>query len=114
MQIQYLEIVTPDAEAVCQPYPTLHGVTFNDADPNLGGARTAKLAGGGVLGIRPPMRDTEIPVVRPYVLVDNIQASVDAAAKAGAQVALPPMEIPGHGTCAIVIQGGIESGLWQL
>jgi len=49
-----------------------------------------------------------------YVLVDDIQATVDAAAKAGAKVALPPTEIPGHGTCAIVIEGGIESGLWQL
>ena len=114
MQIQYLEIVTPDVDAVCKTYSAMYGVTFNDADQNLGGARTAKLAGGGVLGVRPPMRDTENPVVRPYVLVDNIQASVDTAAEAGAQVALPPMEIPGHGTCAIVIQGGIESGLWQL
>ena len=114
MQIQYLEIVTPDVDAVCQTYSKLYGVTFNDVDPNLGGARTAKLAGGGVLGVRAPMRDAENPVVRPYVLVDDIQASVDAAAAAGAQVALPPMEIAGHGTCAIVIQGGIESGLWQL
>ncbi len=114
MQIQYLEIVTTDVDAVCQTYSQLHGVTFNDADQNLGGARTAKLASGGVLGIRPPMRDTEKPVVRPYVLVSDIQAAVDAAAEAGAEVALPPMEIAGHGTCAIVIQGGIESGLWQL
>ena len=114
MQIQYLEIVTPDVEAVCQTYSKMYGVTFNDADPNLGGARTAKLAGGGVVGVRAPMRDTENPVVRPYVLVDDIQASVDVAAESGAEVALPPMEIAGHGTCAIVIQGGIESGLWQL
>ena len=114
MQIQYLEIVTPDVDAVCHTYSALYGVAFGDADPNLGGARTAKLAGGGVLGVRPPMRDTENPVVRPYVLVEDIQASVDAAAQAGAQVALPPMEIAGHGTCAIIIEGGIESGLWQL
>ncbi len=29
-------------------------------------------------------------------------------------IALPPMSIPGHGTCAIVFQGGIEAGLWQV
>jgi len=80
----------------------------------LGGARTATLDNGGMIGIRGPLRDDEIPVVRPYVLVENIQATVDAAAKAGAEVALPPMELPGHGTCAIVIQDGIESGFWQL
>ena len=67
-----------------------------------------------MLGIRGPLRETELPVVRPYVLVDDINAAVDAAAKAGALIALPPMELPGHGTCAVVIQGGIECGLWQV
>ena len=114
MQIQYLEIVTPDVDALCAQYSTVHGVTFSDPDANLGGARTAKLNGGGLLGIRGPLRDTETPVVRPYMLVDDIKASVAAAADAGAEVALPPMELSGHGTCAIVIHGGIECGLWQL
>lgn len=44
----------------------------------------------------------------------DIQASVEAAARAGAQVALPPTRIGDHGQCAIVIQGGIESGVWQV
>lgn len=114
MQIQYLEIVTPDVDAACQTYAKLHGVTFKDADPNLGGARTAELAGGGMLGIRAPMRETENPVVRPYMLVEDIQAAVDAAGEAGAEIAMPPMELPGHGKFAIFIQGGIESGLWQI
>ena len=26
----------------------------------------------------------------------------------------PPLEIPGHGTFAIYIQGGVHHGLWQL
>jgi len=114
MKVQYLEIVTPDVDALCETYSRLHGVTFGEKDQNLGGARTAELAGGGMLGVRAPMRDDEKPVVRPYVLVEDIQATVDAAAKSGAEVALPPMELAGHGTCAIVIQGGIESGFWQL
>lgn len=114
MKIQYLEIVTPDVDAACTLYSQMHGVTFSDADPNLGGARTAKLASGGMLGIRAPMRDTETPVVRPYMFVDNIKAAVTAAEESGAVVAMPPTEIPGQGQFAILIQGGIESGLWQL
>ena len=114
MQVQYLEIVTPDVDAVCETYAQVHDVEFGESDQSLGGARTAKLANGGMLGVRAPMRDTENPVVRPYMLVEDIQATVDAAAKAGAEVAVPPMEIPGHGTFAIVIQGGIDSGYWQL
>ena len=43
MQIQYLEIVTPDVDAIRTTYSQIHGVTFGEGDPNLGGARTAKL-----------------------------------------------------------------------
>lgn len=114
MKIQYLEIVTPDVDAVCETYSQLHAVQFGENDPSLGGARTAELADGGMLGVRAPLRETENPIVRHYLLVEDIQATVDAAANCGAEVALPPMELPGHGTCAIVIQGGIETGFWQL
>ena len=114
MKIYYLEIVTTDVEAACALYSNMYGVTFGEADPNLGGARTANLDNGGKLGVRAPMRDTEQPIVRPYVLVDDIKASVAAAAEAEAEIAMEPMEIPGYGQFAIVIQGGINLGLWQL
>ncbi len=52
-------------------------------------------------------------MVRPYVLVKDIEAAVKAAEAAGATVALPPMEIPGQGMFSIYILGGIEHGLWQ-
>jgi predicted enzyme related to lactoylglutathione lyase len=53
-------------------------------------------------------------VTRPYILVDDIEAALAAAGRAGAEITVPPMSIPGHGTCAIIYQSGIESGLWQL
>lgn len=114
MKIHYLEIVTPDVETICTLYSKMHGVTFGDTDQNLGGARTARLANGGMLGVRAPMHAGEKPVVRPYILVDDIEAAVAMAAKSGAEIAVPPMKLPGHGTCAIFIQSGIESGLWQV
>jgi uncharacterized protein len=114
MQIQYLEIVTKDVEAVCAAYAQLHKVTFGKADASLGGARTAALPDGGMLGVRAPLRETEDPVVRPYLLVDDIESSVKAAAASGAKIAHPPLKIPGHGTFAIFILGGIQHGLWQV
>jgi predicted enzyme related to lactoylglutathione lyase len=114
MQVHYLEIVTPDVDAVCATYSEQHGVTFGDGDAGLGGARTAALAGGGMVGVRAPMHETEAPVARPYLLVDDVTAAVAAAVEHGAEVMHPPLELPGHGTFAIVFQGGVQHGLWQV
>ena len=64
MQTQYLEIVTPDVDALCDSYEKLHGVTFSTPVAELGNARTADLAGGGRIGVRAPMHEKEEPVVR--------------------------------------------------
>jgi len=114
IRVHYLEVVTTDVDAVCTLYSQVHGVTFGDPDQSLGGARTARLASGGMLGVRAPLNPGERLVVRPYFLVEDIEAAVATARESGAELSLPPMEIPGHGTCAIVFQGGIESGLWQV
>lgn len=113
IQIHYLEIVTEKVDAVCAAYTAANGLQFGDADPGLGNARTAALPGGGLVGVRAPMRESEESVVRPYWLVDDIESAVAAAVDAGGEVAHPPMEIPGHGTFAIYIQGGVQHGLWQ-
>jgi hypothetical protein len=114
MQVHYLEIVTREVDAVCAAYAAATGVQFGKPDAGLGNARTATVPGGGLVGVRAPMRQTEEPVVRPYWLVDDIEAAVAAAADAGGEIAYPPMEIPGHGMFAIYILGGIDHGLWQL
>ena len=114
MQIHYLEIVTKEVDAVCAAYAAAHGVQFGEPDAGLGNARTAALRGGGLVGVRAPMRESEAPVVRPYWLVDDIEAAVAVALEGGGELAHPPMNIPGHGTFAIYIQGGIHHGLWQL
>jgi hypothetical protein len=113
VQIDYLEIVTNDVDGVCAVYTAANGLQFGEPDAGLGNARTAPLPGGALLGVRAPLRDSEEPVVRPYWLVDDIEAAVAAAVDAGAEVAHPPLEIPGHGTFAIYFVGGVQHGLWQ-
>jgi len=114
MQVHYLEIVTNEVDAVCATYEKFHGVTFGAGDAGLGGARTAPLPDGGMLGVRAPMHEREEPVVRPYLLVDDIEAAAAAAVEQGAEIAHPPMEIPGQGKFAIFLQGGSHHGLWQV
>ncbi|MCO6438991.1 MAG: hydroxylase [Phycisphaerae bacterium] len=113
MQVFYLEIVTKDVDSVCAAYEKFGGVQFSKPDAGLGNARTAPMPGGGLVGVRAPLRDNEEPVVRPYWLVDDIKTALDRAVQAGGEVAHPPFEIPGHGTFAIYIQGGNDHGLWQ-
>ena len=113
MQIHYLEIVTRQVDKVCEAYEAVEGVHFDEPDASLGNARTASMPGGGLVGVRAPMHESEEPVVRPYWLVDDIEEAYDAAVKGGAESAHPPMEIPGRGKFAIYIQGGIHHGLWE-
>lgn len=114
LTVQYLEIVTLDVEAVVAAYTAGLDVEFSEPIAELGGARTASLAGGGVVGVRAPLRDDEAPVVRPYWLVPEIAVARDAVVDAGGVIAHPPLEIPGHGTFAIYYQGGNDHGLWEL
>jgi predicted enzyme related to lactoylglutathione lyase len=112
--IYYLEIVTPEVEAACRLYATAYGWRFQAMGPELGNAFVAELPGGSRCGIRAPMHDQERPIVRTYLRVTDIEKAVETAAQLGGNVALEPVEIPGHGTIAICLYGGIEQGLWQV
>lgn len=114
LSVHYLEIVTPSVKETCEALEKAHRVTFGEPIAEFGNARTAPLKGGGRMGVRAPMRATEAPVVRPYLLVQNIDAALKAAVAAGGAVAMQPTTIPGQGTFAIYVLGGIDHGLWQL
>ena len=113
MKIGYLEIVTPDVDGTCKMYSVAYGIEFSGPVAALGNARTTQLPGGGKLGIRAPMRESEAPVVRPYFEVDNIESTVESIRGAGGEIAVPPMQLPGEGFCAIALRGGIDHGIWQ-
>jgi hypothetical protein len=114
MKIQYLEIVTPDAEVQSKLYEKLHGTTFSGPVAELGNAFVAEQADGSRIGFRPPMHETEEPVVRPYFLTEDIEGDVKQLEKNGAEIIHQPLEIPGIGTFAIYILGGVQQALWQV
>ncbi len=113
MQVEYLEIVTPDVDATCAMFEKIHGVAFAKADPAIGNARTADLKNGGRIGVRAPMHDAETPVVRPYLRVKDAEAAVASATEAGAEIMMGVTEIPGEGKFAIFMLGGIQHAVWQ-
>ena len=113
IELHYLEYVTPEAEATVRSLERMHDVTFSKPVAMLGNARTAKLEGGGQISVRGPLRPDEEPTVRPYRLVDDLEEALEEAKDAGAEIAMPATPIPGHGTFAIYIHGGIQHGLWK-
>ncbi len=113
MQIEYLEIVTPEVDATCATLAQQKVTTFSAPVPELGQARLADLSNGGRISVRAPMADHETPVVRPYMLVDNIETAITSAQAQGAEFAMLATEVPGQGTFAIYMLGGIQHGLWQ-
>lgn len=113
MRVHYLEIVTPKVDETCAVLEAQHGVTFGTPEASFGNARLAMLESGGRIGVRAPLHDDEEPVVRPYLLVEDIEAASTAAEAAGAEFAMRATEMPGQGKFAIYMLGGIEHGLWE-
>jgi uncharacterized protein len=112
--IHYLEIVTPDVEAACQLYAKAYGWHFQPTGPELGQSFVAKLPGGSLCGIRAPLNPEEMPIVRTYLRVANIEAATKEAARLGGKILLEYMDIPGWGRISIYEFGGIQQGLWQV
>lgn len=111
--VHYLEIVSSDVDALCALYEGMHGLTFSPPDPDLGQARVATRADGTLVGIRKPLAAHETPIMRTYLAVEDIQRAVKEAESRGASIAYPPTRQGQRGTFAIVIQGGVQHGLWQ-
>lgn len=112
--VHYLEIVTPDVEAARHLYSMAYGWEFHAMTPELGNAVVASLPGGSLCGIRAPMHEEEKPIVRTYLRVADVDAAAAEAARLGAEIALEPVELPGHGRIAIYMLGGVQQGLWQI
>ena len=113
MAVYYLEIVSNEVDALTELYHRMHGLSFGPPDPDLGQARVATQADGALVGIRKPLAAHEQPIMRTYLVVEDIRQAVDEAEESGATIAYPPTRQGDQGTFAIVIQGEVEHGLWQ-
>jgi predicted enzyme related to lactoylglutathione lyase len=113
MAVHYLEIVSNDVNTLTGLYERVHGLFFGPPDPDLGQARVATQADGTLVGIRKPLAAHEQPIMRTYLAVEDIQQAANKAEEHGATVAYPPTRQGQRGTFAIVIQDGVQHGLWQ-
>jgi len=113
MAVHYLEIISDNVDTQTALYQRLHGLSFGPPDPDLGQARVATCADGTLVGIRKPLAAHEQPIIRTDLAVEDIQQAVKKAEETGAITAYPPTRQGQRGIFAIVIQGGVQHGLWQ-
>ena len=113
MAVHYLEIISNDVDTLTGLYQRMHGLSFSPPDEDLGQARVATQADGTLVGIRKPLAAHEQPMMRTYLAVEDIQEAAKKAEDSGATIAYGPTEQGQRGTFAIVIQCGVEHGLWQ-
>lgn len=52
--------------------------------------------------------------MRPFSLVDDFEASASSAVSPEAYLHVAPMKLHGDGWCTVIVQGGIEYGIWQV
>ncbi len=66
MKLDYLEVVSHDADAVCKKVYELSGfVSFNEPNDSLGGVKTCTIHDGSIVGVRGPLCENEEPIVCP-------------------------------------------------
>jgi predicted enzyme related to lactoylglutathione lyase len=113
MAVHYLEIISNDVDSLTGLYERMCALSFSPPDADLGQARVATQADGTLVGIRKPLAAHEKPMMRAYVAVEDIQEAAKKAEDSGATIAYGPTEQGQLGTFAIVVQCGVEHGLWQ-
>src|SRR5688572_10545631 len=100
----WIDLMTDDAAAAQAFYGELFGWTAEQGGEEYGGYITFSLDGKPVAGgmqNAPEMGAQNGWSV--YLASDDAQATVDKATANGAQVIVPPMEVPQQGTMAVVV-----------
>ena len=112
------ELMTRDVERAKKFYATTMGWSF-DAMPMPGGGGTywvAKMNGepvAGVLDISGPEFGPVPESWMSYIAVDDVDARVQQAVKAGAKLMKPIFDVPGVGRIAILLEPGGAGVGWM-
>ncbi|MGI9485150.1 MAG: VOC family protein [Geminicoccaceae bacterium] len=100
------ELMTHDAEAAKAFYGDLAGWTFDGMDMGDGLTYWVGMNGGKPAGGIFPMSGTDFDSMPPqwmaYLAVDDIDACIEKAKTAGAEIVKPAFDIPGVGRIAML------------
>lgn len=112
----WVDLGTPDRDAAAAFYTGLFGWELVDHGPEMGGYLTATVAGRAVAGIAPLPEDVRhvASTWTTYLATDDVDATTEAAVRAGASTIFAPVDITGQGRSALIADPtGAPVGLWQ-
>ncbi|HEY3501843.1 MAG TPA: VOC family protein [Actinocatenispora sp.] len=110
------DISVTDPQAAQGFYGPLFGWTFADQGEEFGHYTMCLLAGAPVAALSPPPPGGESapPAWSVYLSAGDVDAAVAAAEQAGGRALFPPMDIPGSGRMAYLLDPtGAGVGFWQ-
>ncbi len=111
----WIDLMTPDLEAAKRFYAELFGWEYIDTGEAGGGYQLATKNGMQVAGIGPKQPDQPGPAVWvTYLWADDADAVSQRVTKAGGNVFMGPMDVPGAGRLALAADPtGAVFGIWQ-
>jgi predicted enzyme related to lactoylglutathione lyase len=110
----WVDHATKDLEASNAFYRTLFGWEADDQGEEMGHYTLMRKGGKTVAGNMPAMGEGQPSVWVTYVSVDNADATVELAKKAGAMVFVEPMDVSDIGRMAVFADPtGAAIGVWQ-
>lgn len=115
-EFTWIELTTDNTEAAKGFYAELFGWRYDELPMDIGGVYSmfqpaAGGPGGGIMAKPMP----EVPTAwMPYVLTEDLEASVKRAEELGGAVRVPPTPVTEHGAFAVIADpsGGVI-GLWR-
>jgi predicted enzyme related to lactoylglutathione lyase len=113
----WVDYASQDQEASKNFYSAIFGWTANDMPMQQGGVYSMMQKNGqnvGAIMAMPPGHDGVPAHWNSYIAVDNVDATLNKAASLGANVAMPPMDVPQAGRMAAVQDPtGASVFFWQ-
>ncbi|MFG2126686.1 VOC family protein [Streptomyces sp. NPDC048751] len=110
----WLDVGTTDIEGARHFYNALFGWQFQSAGPEAGGYGFFQLHGKTVAGGMQTAPDQGPPSWTVYFQTPDAEATAKAAEQAHGSVLMPPTDVMGQGTMAILAdRAGVPLGIWQ-
>jgi hypothetical protein len=110
----WVDLAVPDLATATEFYGAVVGWSFVDSGEEFGHFQVCQRDGRAAAGIGPVMQEGQPSVWTLYLATEDADAATKLAADNGGTVLAGPMDIPGNGRMAVVLDPtGCAFGLWQ-